>query len=428
MIVLIVFAAVAFVILLGFLGNYIFHRTMIPDIIWLLILGLLVGPIFNIIDTAMFIPLMPFVTALALIIILFEGGLHTDIYILIKESPRSLLLASLNLVLSIMATTAFTSYLFDWPLLNGMLLGAIIGGSSSPIVMYIASGLHMSDKSKTLVSIESTMTDALCVIVAIVIAEAIIVGGYSMQTVANNILGTFSIGAMIGLVYGIFWMYLLSQLKGRPFEYMLTLAALLLLYAFVESVQGSGPIAVLVFGVVLANNKAITKMLKMRMFKIHDKKVERFHREISFLVRTFFFVYLGLLINISSYMIFTLAVGLTVVLLGTRFLAVHLSTIKLNLEQTDKRIMSVMMPRGLAAAVLTQIPMSYGIGHTQIYVDMVIGVILTSIIFTTIGVTVLRREIKDHKIKDRKKAEVAKIAAQIAAQTRAKKNAKKRKK
>lgn len=425
MMVLIVFAALAFIILLGFLGNYIFHKTMIPDVIWLLLLGLLVGPVMNVINVSMFVSLMPFVTALALVIILFEGGLHTDIYVLIRESPRSLLLATLNIILSMLATATFTYYIFKWPFINGMLLGAIIGGSSSPIVISIVKGLRMEEKSKTLLNLESTMSDALCVIVAMVLAQAIAAGGYSIQAMANNILGTFSIGATIGFIYGMFWLYLLSRLKDKPFEYMLTLAALLLLYSLVEAVQGSGAIAVLVFGVVLANGKAITRMLRIKKLRMHRRKVERFHSEISFLVRTFFFVYLGLLINISNYMILLFAVGLTFLLLGMRFLAVRLSTIKATLAKVDKNIMSVMMPRGLAAAVLTQIPLSYGIPHALTYVDIVIGVILASIIFTTVGVTRMRKDMKNYEIESRKKAEVAKMAAVLAAQTRAKNKHKK---
>ena len=52
MIVPILFAAIGLIILLGFVGSYFFKRTMVPDIIWLLMLGVMLGPMFNVVDSS----------------------------------------------------------------------------------------------------------------------------------------------------------------------------------------------------------------------------------------------------------------------------------------------------------------------------------------------------------------------------------------
>ncbi len=391
MIVLIAFAAVALVILLGFAGNFFFQKTMIPDIIWLVLLGIFLGPVFNVIDPSMFAAAIPFFTSLAIMIILFEGGLNTNIFMLIRESPRSILLATMTILLSMAAAGFFMMYAFEWPLLNGVLLGAILGGSSSPIIFSITSKVKADEKVKTLLNIESTLTDALCIILAIVVAELIVYGTYVPTEIANRILGSFSIGAILGFATGIVAIFLLTTFKRKPFEYMLTLALLLLLYSFTESVGGSGAIAALIFGVVIANPLNISKMLKIRRKIIIDKNVQRFHREVAFLIRTFFFVYLGVLLTVGSLNIIIFGIILTVALLVMRFLAVYASTIKAGIFSAEKKLMSALIPRGLAAAVLTQIPLNYGIANAETYTDLIIIVIITSIVITTVGVAFLRR-------------------------------------
>jgi cell volume regulation protein A len=391
MIVLITFAAIALVILLGFAGNFFFQKTMVPDIIWLVLLGIFLGPVFNVIDPTIFSAAIPFFTAIAIMIILFEGGLNTNIFTLIRESPRSILLATTTILLTMGATGLFMTYVLEWPLINGILLGAILGGSSSPIIISITSKIKGDEEVKTLLNIESTLTDALCIILAIVVAEIIAYGTYVPTDIANRILGSFSIGAALGFVTGVVAILLLSTFKRKPFGYMLTLALLLLLYSFTESVGGSGAIASLIFGVVIANPINISNMLKIRRKIIIDKNVRRFHREVAFLIRTFFFVYLGVLLTVGSASILMLGIVLTFVLLGVRFLTVYASTIKMGIFTAEKMLMGVLIPRGLAAAVLTQIPLTYGIVHASTYTDLIIIVIIASIVVTTVGVASLRR-------------------------------------
>lgn len=401
MLVSIVFAAVGLIMILGLVGSYFFKKTMIPDIIWLLALGVLLGPVFNVVDASLFMEFTPFFAAVAIMIILFQGGIQTNIYTLIMQSPRSILLAVLSIALSMAACGAFALYILGWPLMNGLLLGAILGGSSSPIIISITQRLPIDESIKTLLNIESTLTDAFCIIVAIVLVEIMTFGNYSLAEAGNSLIGSFSIGATMGLVTGMIWIGGLSRLRGKEFEYMLVLAVLLLLYAFVESVNGSGAIAAFVFGVVLANSREISGMIKLKKEAIMRSEVGRFHNEVSFLVRTFFFVYLGLLVTFGNFYIILIGLALTIILAAARFITVYISTAGMEFPADTgdnvKRLMGVMMPRGLAAAVLTQIPLMYGISHAGAYTDIVVAVIFMSIILTTFGVAGMRQRINSIK-------------------------------
>jgi len=238
-----------------------------------------------------------------------------------------------------------------------------------------------------------------------VLVEVMVLGSYSFVEAANSLIGSFSIGATLGFLVGMAWIGGLSRLRSREFEYMLVLAVLLLLYAFIESIGGSGAIAAFVFGVVLANSREISNMLKFKKEAIMRAEVGRFHNEVSFLVRTFFFVYLGLIVTFGNFYIIFVGVALTIVLMAMRFITVYTSTAGMSFDLptlTDaksnvKNLMGVLMPRGLAAAVLTQIPTMYGIAYSEAYVDIVVTVIFMSIVFTTVGVAAMRHRINSIK-------------------------------
>ncbi len=400
----ILFASVGLIILLGFVGSYFFKKTMIPDIIWLLVLGVIIGPIFNLVDRAFFIEYSPFLTSLAIMIILFQGGIHTNIYSLIKQSSRSLLLAVLGIIFSMIVCSAFTYYFLGWEIMNGLLLGAMLGGSSSPIIISLTKRLPLDDDLKTLMNIESTLTDAFCIIAALVVVDIMVMGSYSSLDIAKGIVGTFSIGAVMGFIVGMIWIGGLSRIRGKEFEYMLIISILLLLYSFVESINGSGAIASFVFGVVLANSKEIGGMLKIKKSKLRSE-IGHFHNEVSFLVKTFFFLYLGIILTLNSYYVVLIGVMLTFLLLIARILTVQISTYGSKILPEERYIMSTFIPRGLAAAVLTQLPIIYGLSNPDIYTDIVVNVIFISIVVTSISVILLKKKMSEinHSGKRRRK-------------------------
>ena len=122
------------IIFLGFISKFIFEKTRIPDIVWLMVLGLLVSPIFGTETDVLFTATKIF-AALALAMILFDGGLNMDARKTIQEFPRATMLAVLNLIFSMIVMAAIAVSVLGWDLLSGLLLGAIVGGSSSAIVI-----------------------------------------------------------------------------------------------------------------------------------------------------------------------------------------------------------------------------------------------------------------------------------------------------
>ena len=121
------------------------------------------------------------------------------------------------------------------------------------------------------------------------------------------------------------------------------------------------------FGIGLANIDSIYDGLLNRVFKSRPAKLNPTEKllfsEVSFLLKTFFFVYIGISIRLDQYMPILIGLGLTIVLFTLRILIVRfaISKRKEALPANDMVYMATMLPKGLAAAVLATIPAQAGI-------------------------------------------------------------------
>ncbi|MEM3437980.1 MAG: cation:proton antiporter, partial [Nitrososphaerales archaeon] len=86
------FILVGIIVIIGFLGSYLFRKTGIPDILILILLGAIVGPVLNLVERSVLISVAPIFAALAIAVILFDGGLNLNLYTVLKESPRAIVL------------------------------------------------------------------------------------------------------------------------------------------------------------------------------------------------------------------------------------------------------------------------------------------------------------------------------------------------
>jgi len=130
----IVLLAAGITIFLGVAGEAFFKRTGIPDIAFLMVLGVIIGPVLGIIQPEVVVEVVPYFAAIALIIMMFDGGLNMDIRHVAKTAHFSLLLALLSFVMSVIIVMLFAHYGLGWEWLDSILLGSMVGGSSSVIV------------------------------------------------------------------------------------------------------------------------------------------------------------------------------------------------------------------------------------------------------------------------------------------------------
>ena len=374
--------AASVVIILGVLGEAFFKKTGIPDIAFLMVLGVVIGPVFGIIQPEAVIEIVPYFAALALIIIMFDGGYNLHIGNVLKTAHFAIVLVILGFAVSVGIVAAFGHYGLGWEWMDSILLGAIVGGSSSIIVFGLVRKLRISDEAKSMLSFESALTDIFATIIAFILFEAILSGQFNLDLLGQTIGRAVAVGLILGFGVGIPWMFFISKLTNAQHNYMLTLGVLFLLFFLANSFGESGALTALVFGLMLGNKKYLVKKLKI---KLPDNTIDNsLHRQVTFIVRAFFFVFVGLLASFGQieYVIFGILAAVAIYV--GRVVITHTALVK-GFSKLDKKVTSVMIPRGLAAAVLATIPLTMGLQNGEAYPQIIFFIILTSVIITTIG-------------------------------------------
>lgn len=383
------FAVTGIIIFIGFLGEYIFQKTNIPDVIWLMILGAIIGHFFDFQKSA-FLAVAPIFTTFALIFILFEGAINIDIKKLVKGVIGGSSLSFFSFLLSIIITPV-VMILGGWNIWEGLLLGAIIGGASSAVIIPITKNLNVKPNTALILTFESAISDVLCIVGAITILDIIALNAFDITLVIKSIVYSFTIAIFIGVIGGLAWVKIQKLMEKFSKSYMTTIAAMLLLYSFVEFLGSNGAIACLAFGIIIGNSKKIFSFLENSHEYTMTPSAKFFFAEISFFVKIFFFVYLGLLISVTNIGLIVIGFLLTILLYLTRPLGVAIANKKNKLDDKDRVFMEILTPKGLAAAVLAQLPLQYvakgaNIPHAEQFSTIVLSVIMFSILISTIGV------------------------------------------
>lgn len=403
------FALMGGIILLGFLANLLFKVTKIPSVLLLMGIGVFLGPVTGWLASDALITIAPYFGTMALLIILFEGGLELDIRTVVRQAPKATVLAVGVFVLSVVAVTVFGVYVMEMSLLNALILAAVLGATSPAICIPVVSGLSVRDEIKTIVKLESALGDVLLIVSVLLLVDFHTTGAQGVGSVMMSFVTSFVVAFVIATITGVMWSRLIAWMGKEPLAYMLTLGFIFLLYFMVEELHGSAAIAVLMFGLVLENMQVMTDRIgaRMRQFFGIDIKSDKFilnqfikniTEEISFLLRTFFFVYLGMLLDFDelTWTIGLFILGMTALLLiSRRLLMIGFRRIGREFTEGELQAIMAMLPRGLATAVMALLPFQTGkIPGTELFPMYAFGVIVLTNLFMTGNVLFAERRLK----------------------------------
>ena len=404
--VVIIFGVLCAIIFLGFIAEIIFKRTNIPDVLILICVGIFLSAGFGVVNGDTFGEGAKLFTTFALIFILFQGALSIDFKNLFSSVGKSAMLTIVSFFLTVLFVTPVAYLIFE-NILISMLVGMILGGTSSAVVIPLVNSLNISEKNKLVLTLESAISDVLVIVGALTILQIIQTGSIEASNIFQTLLTSFSLAIVVGVILGTFWIILLHKFDILAKTHVVTIGLVLGLYSFVESpfVDASGAIAALAFGLMLGNSKTILSITtgknKKRILVTEDEpesKVIRsvlsnnaksFYNEISFFVKIFFFVYLGIMMDFTNLWIFVYGFIISMTIFLVRPYAV-LAVYKKDKSLTDfdRTIMEIMIPKGLAAAVIAGIAVQSGyLGDSATnLVGIVLSVVLISIIITSITV------------------------------------------
>ena len=119
--------------------------------------------------------------------------------------------------------------------------------------------------------------------------------------------------------------------------------------------------------------------------------MRRFTSQVYFFIKTFFFIYLGVIITFDQPLLVAFGVAAAIILLFGRYIAVLLTSIGSRELLSHKGLLSTMMARGESAAVLIQLVIAAKIKNADLYPNVVMSIILTTVIISAIGMLIFGR-------------------------------------
>jgi len=388
---------IVFVGVLVFLAHIftaIFSRTRVPDVLLLIIIGICVGPVLGLASPAHFGTVGPILTTVTLIIILFESGTALELMSLRSAVGGAMALATVTFFISMGAVAGVALWLTDLELIPAFILGAIVGSISEAIVIPLVKQLRMRKDSQTMLSLESSVNDVLSIVITIALVEAYLLGEFPWAAVAGSLVAAFLVAVVAGVAGAFIWSRLLNRIHAIKNAMFTTAAFVFIIYGVVEILGFNGAIAALAFGITIGNVESIRFYIFRRPQATEVEGLnpteKAFFSEVAFLLKTFFFVYLGISLELISGWLIQLALILTAVIFLLRIPAVKV-TVRKSIPARDASIVAIMVPKGLAAAVLAIIPLQAGVLGGELIKNVTYGVVLSSIVFTSIMLLLLEK-------------------------------------
>jgi NhaP-type Na+/H+ or K+/H+ antiporter len=382
-----VIALVGALIFLAHFFTGLFSRTRIPDVLLLILIGLLIGPVLHLTTRTSFGRVGPVFTTITLVLLLFEGGLDLGIDTLRKSLRGTLVLTLLSFAFTVLVASFATWRLAHLSFLQSLTLGAIVGGTSPAVVIPLAAQLKMGPQASATLFLESALGDVLSIIITLALVDSEQIGRLRLGTLMGGLLASLLFATLIGVASAFVWSMLLHRVRNFEHTAFTTAAFLFLIYGLVEYLGFSGPVSALAFGATLGNIgffRSVTFRVAAPVESVGLNFEERaFLSEVVFLLKTFFFVYIGLSVELTQRRLMASGLAITALIYLVRLLAVRLGASR-AIPRADASRMAALAPKGLAAAVLASVGVEQGLPNAFLAQNLVYSIILLTIILATV--------------------------------------------
>jgi cell volume regulation protein A len=371
----------------------------VPTLLLFLVIGMLAGsegPGGIYFDNA---GLAQSIGIIALVFILFAGGLDTQWHAVRQVLWQAASLATLGVLLTALAVGAFLSYVLDFSLLNGMLLGAIVSSTDAAAVFSVLRSKKVSLRGqlKPLLEFESGSNDPMAVFLTVGLIQMLTVPETAPGSVALMFLYQMGLGAAFGVGLGKTMVFILNHLKllHEGIYPVFTLAFACLIYGATAAVGGSGFLAVYVAGLVAGHAEFV-----------HKRSLLRFFDGLAWLSQIAMFLTLGLLV-FPSKLIPVLGSGVLVsafLMLVARPLSVSISLFFAKLLWREKALVSWVGLRGAVPIVLATFPLLARLPDADMMFNLVFFIVLTSALLQGWSIPFVARHLKvDAPLETRKR-------------------------
>ena len=370
------------------LFNAWFSKRRIPDVLLLMLIGILVGPVSGWVKPEQLNDVGPIFASLTLLFILFDSGIDMRLDVVRRYWTGVVQVTFLSFVLSMATVTVIAFYLTDLELKACMLLGGMVAGTAAAIVIPLVRQMKVSDKTRVTLVLASAISGVLCIVISLAFIEGYKLGNVSIGSMLGRVFASILMSLIIGLVAGIVWSSFMERVRKLQNSMFLTPAFVFIIYGISEALGYSGAISALAFGLVLGNPEyfemSFLKKMKLRDMTPLAGTEKSFFKEFVFILKTYFFVYIGICIPFTNTTALAYGAIIAAALFVVRFILVLI--VGKNNTPVDRLTVSIMIPKGLVSAVLASVPeqVNNAAGYTVIPGAVTIKYVTYSIIFCSI--------------------------------------------
>lgn len=375
---------VSSIIIVGLLSQYIFRKLHIPDVLVLISFGAVLSYLGLTGDLNRDSPGLIFLITFSLIYVIFYGALPIRLKALFSTFKYATILSLLNFVV-ITGLLGIVSRLlgFGWGI--ALSLGALFCVLDGTIINSVLEIVRLGQRAVAQVQTESAVVDTLVIVFILSILNF---AGMGFADVLRSLSSYLFLSFGIGFAAAIIWAFFIRRLHNSSSVPVATMALLVFIYAFAEFVRANGVITVFSFAIILGNISLLGKLFyKEQQAEISaiDFTTRSFFRDISFLIRSFLFVYLGILVDFGMWPYIFVGLGFFVVAYLVRSI-IYWFVYNENLGKKDKNILQALCAKGLTPTVLLAV-----IGANSMFTNIVVGGIFSSILLTSIFVFLIER-------------------------------------